>query len=168
MDIEIRHSTMDDLPVIMQIIDFGKEALRAQGVDQWEGDYPNEHTMMQDIERGISYVATTDGKVVGTVCLDPEPEPAYDNEELHWKTPREGTLVVHRLAISKDSQGLGIASKLLKYAAEISPNGNKRGDTSEENKRMRAVFEKAGYQQVGLVEYTEDGGRICMGYEYLA
>ena len=76
--------------------------------------------------------------------------------------------MVHRLAISKDSQGLGIASKLLKYAAEISPNGNKRGDTSEENKRMRAVFEKAGYQQVGLVEYTEDGGRICMGYEYLA
>ena len=40
---------MEDIPRIMEIVDYARETLKKHGVDQWQGDYPSEKQLRQDV-----------------------------------------------------------------------------------------------------------------------
>ena len=64
---EIRKSTTDDVPAILEIFRAAKAYMAAHGnPTQWGGDYPGLPELLPDIARGDSYVLTENGTVVGT------------------------------------------------------------------------------------------------------
>ena len=53
---QIKQAKMDDLNQIMEILRDGRNQLAEQGIDQWQGDYPNEEHIKEDIEKGFAYL----------------------------------------------------------------------------------------------------------------
>lgn len=52
----LRRAEMRDLPQIETIIQDGKELLRAQNIDQWQGNYPDTKVLVDDIQNGHTMV----------------------------------------------------------------------------------------------------------------
>jgi len=51
---QIKQAKMDDLNQIMEILRDGRNQLAEQGIDQWQGDYPNEEHIKEDIEKSLN------------------------------------------------------------------------------------------------------------------
>ena len=98
---EIRKSTTDDVPAILEIFRAAKAYMAAHGnPTQWGGDYPGLPELLPDIAWGDSYVLTENGTVVGTFSFIIGDEPTYQvllNGRWHADRPY-GT--IHRLASS--------------------------------------------------------------------
>ena len=73
MTIQIRQSTLADLPVLMQLFESGKRIMRRSGnLRQWTGSYPSENVVTGDIHRGHSYLCLDEtGRAVGTFAFIP-------------------------------------------------------------------------------------------------
>ena len=57
MSYTIRHATIEDLPVILNLRDQAREIMRSYGnKDQWPEGYPLQEKFENDIEQGHSYV----------------------------------------------------------------------------------------------------------------
>lgn len=111
---------------------FAREADRMQrdGLDQWQpGIYPLTEHIEADIRSGYGWVVASRGDVLAYLSIDDTPDPFYDAGNLTWKTPREGTWVMHRLIVAEEARGMGLARKLIEFAATQSPNGHLRADT---------------------------------------
>ena len=150
----IRHSTMDDLPVILRLRDQAREIMRSYGnTFQWPDGYPRDDMFRKDIELGGSHVmANESGAIVGTFALLPSPEVTYnkiydgqwlDNEPYH---------VIHRIASTPDSHG--VLDAVLDYCEAVAPNI--RIDTHEANVIMRKGLQRHGYHYCGII-YLLDG-----------
>ena len=75
---EIRKSTADDVPAILEIFRSAKAYMAAHGnPTQWGGDYPGLPELLPDIARGDSYVLTENRAVVGTFSFIIGDEPTY-------------------------------------------------------------------------------------------
>ena len=66
---EFRRAKKEDVKDIMIIVKMAQDYFKEQGIDQWQGGYPNEEVIEKDIDEGYSYVLTDEGKVVGTTFL---------------------------------------------------------------------------------------------------
>ncbi|MDU0968991.1 MAG: GNAT family N-acetyltransferase [Actinomycetaceae bacterium] len=168
-----RRASAADLDQIMRAIAAGKRQLQVLGADQWSFDgYPSRADVAADIDARLAHVLvepatapTTSDIVVASIVLDPRPDPWYDQPGLAWRTPREGTLVLHRLVVAPEYAGQGVARDVLAYAATVSPNGHMRADTSAENAPMRRVFAACGFREAGEIVYTDFGEIRCVAYE---
>ena len=104
---EIRKSTTDDVPAILEIFRAAKAYMAAHGnPTQWGGDYPGLPELLPDIARGDSYVLTENGTVVGTFSFIIGDEPTYQvllNGRWHADRPY-GT--IHRLASNGTVRGV--------------------------------------------------------------
>ena len=57
----IRHATMEDLPLILNLRDQAREIMRSYGnTFQWPDGYPYDEKFILDIEQGCSYVMADD------------------------------------------------------------------------------------------------------------
>ncbi|MDU1855064.1 MAG: GNAT family N-acetyltransferase, partial [Clostridium baratii] len=63
---KLRKSVNEDINNIMQIIDEAKEALKEQGIDQWQNGYPNADVIRNDILNNDSYVFIKNNEIVAT------------------------------------------------------------------------------------------------------
>ena len=88
---EIRKSTADDVPAILEIFRAAKAYMAAHGnPTQWGGGYPGLPELLPDIARGDSYVLTENGTVVGTFSFIIGDEPTYQvllNGQWHADRP---------------------------------------------------------------------------------
>ena len=57
--------------------------VRSSCIDQWQGAYPTQQIVRDDIEAGHSYVLEEDGEVVATTVIGFTGEPVYDSIEAH-------------------------------------------------------------------------------------
>ena len=53
-----------DIPAMMKVIASARQFLGAQGIDQWQGTYPDQAAIEQDIATGIGRVLIVDGRVL--------------------------------------------------------------------------------------------------------
>ena len=75
---KIRKATEKDLPRILELIDFGRQKMRAMGnTDQWTHGNPRREVLMQDIEKGNSYIVEDDGESVATFAFVEGPDVTY-------------------------------------------------------------------------------------------
>ncbi len=163
---KLRKSAVEDLEGISSIVEQAKRYLREQGSSQWQDGYPNEETLMGDIDEGESYVVEQEsGEVCATFVLSFKGEPAYnviDGGE--WLTP-EGSKygVVHRVAIDDKVRGRGIGELIFREVEPIAlVNGAKsiKVDTHRLNKPMQRILEKMGYEYCGII-YFQDGDKLA-------
>lgn len=153
----IRFSQLNDIPRILEIINDAKALLKSLNIDQWQNGYPNLEQIENDIQNKESYVITTDdGIIAATTMFTLRSEPTYKKVyEGKWIIDEsEPYGVIHRLAMSKDFRGQGIAKFVFE---ELHQQLQEKGiqslkiDTHEDNKGMQSLIKKMGYQYCGII-----------------
>ncbi|MEO5776119.1 MAG: GNAT family N-acetyltransferase [Flavobacterium sp.] len=153
MNYNFRKATVKDIPQIWEIIQQAIVRRKNDGSQQWQDGYPNESVIKEDIESGFGYVLTDEDSIVGYTAILINDEPAYDNLEGNWLTNSD-FVVVHRLAVSDNYIGKGLAQKMMLSTEEVALKENifsVKVDTNFDNIPMLKIFEKLGYTYCGEV-----------------
>ena len=165
MSYTFRHTTMVDLPIILNLRDQAREIMRSYGnIFQWPDGYPKEEKFVNDIEQGHSYVMTNEkGAIIGTFAFIPGPDVTYkviyDGQWLN----DEPYAVIHRIASTPESHG--VLDALLDYCESIAQNI--RIDTHEANVIMRKGLEKHGYRYCGIIHLLNGDERMAFQKNFL-
>lgn len=142
----IRRANKNDLISIMLIYEEAKKKMRADGnINQWSDKYPDEETLLDDINRGELYIAYDD-EIYGVFMLSFSGEETYKEIQGAWLN--EGPYaVIHRIA------SLGKGRNLLKDAIDFAfaSTENIRIDTHEDNNIMRTLLNKLGFTYTGII-----------------
>ena len=155
----LRLMQTQDIPNALSIIAQAQSYLAAQGVNQWQDGYPNEASTLSDIRLRQGYVWEEDASIqaVITITFDGEPtyEPIYEGA-WHSDAPYA---CIHRIAISKERRGTGLARALLQAAEELIQSRGFyaiRVDTHRQNMPMQRLLTRHGFQPCGII-YLQDG-----------
>lgn len=148
----VRHTTMDDLPQVMQMYDYSRGIMRQTGNRvQWVG-YPTEDDVLRDIGQRASYLVC-DGQVpIATFAVVDGEEPTYSIIDHGRWIDASPYSTVHRLA--KTEGATGVADLALGVAKERC--AHLRIDTHHANTPMRHIVAKHGFVYCGVV-YMDDG-----------
>lgn len=153
MNLHFRKATFEDAGEIWKILQQAIERRKNDGSKQWQDGYPNPETIQSDIQKNDGFVLTDSEKIIGYTAIIFNNEPAYEKIDGKWLT--EGDfLVVHRVAISEEYVGKGLAQKIFSYIEEFAKE-NKipsiKVDTNFDNLAMLKILEKLNYQYCGEV-----------------
>ncbi len=155
-----RLATLEDLPQIMPIMEAAVARMLREGKQQWDETYPALPHIMDDVIARSGYVLEECGKVMAYGAVVYTGEPAYDDLAGEWLS--DGPyVVVHRLAVSQESQGSGVATQFFKMVENMAAEkgiGSFRVDTNFDNFAMLHLMEKCGFEYCGEVMY-ERGSR---------
>ena len=146
----------------LEILADGRAFQREQGFVQWGDNYPNADTVRSDIEKNIAYILRVDGDAAGYLCIDFNGDPEYATLEGEWGND-EPYAVMHRLAISAQFRGIGLADAAFSLVEQLCRErgvGTIRVDTDFPNKRMQHIVKKNGFIERGIVTLT-NGRRIA-------
>lgn len=155
----IRHSTSNDLPAIMALIDEGKQKMMAEGnTRQWTKGHPSRQQIADDIDKGNSYViADDDDEPVATFALMAGPDPTYAQiYQGQWLNERP-YYVIHRVASS--ARVHGVMSRILNFA--FGQTDTVRVDTHEDNQTMQALLGKHGFSYCGIIHLANGDPRMA-------
>jgi GNAT superfamily N-acetyltransferase len=165
---QFRKAVEPDLPGIMNIIRQAQAYMKKSGIDQWQNGYPNEETILDDINKGYSYVLAEGHSILGTVAVIFGIEKTYNRiYEGQWLNAGSYA-TVHRIAVSSEHKGSGLAGAIMKYIESICLSKDVHSikvDTHEDNKSMQNCLHKNGFQYCGVI-YLEDGSKR-IAYEKL-
>lgn len=149
----IRRSNEGDLPVIRALYNEAREYFRAAGIDQWQGGYPEDNIIMDDIRKGFSYVGIDDDKIVMVFVATTEPDENYSEIGGEWQADLP-YIAIHRVAVSGECKGKGYASQMIEYIENnLFKGGIKylRGDTHADNHSMQRLLIKNGFSPAGEI-----------------
>ena len=150
----IRHARMEDLPVILELIECGRQKMRESGnMDQWTNGDPATSLFENDIRLGNSYIIEEEGQPIATFAFVPGPDPTYLKiYEGKWLETESPYYVIHRLA-SKPHMHHILASAL-QFA--FTQTNSLRIDTHRKNTPMRHALLKNGFSSCGII-FLENG-----------
>ncbi len=158
----IRKANIKDISAIANIYD---EICDAQdegklAVSWIKGIYPTEDTAMAALKRDDLFILEEDGTIVGTGIINQKQMDAYYGAD--WKFPAKDqeVMVLHTLAISPKVGRKGYGSAFVKYYEEYARENGccyLRMDTNEINKTARALYNKLGYEEIGMVPCNFNG-----------
>ena len=150
-----------------QVISLYQQAqayFKEAAIDQWQNGYPNAETLSEDMAGGESYVLVDEEtqEVLGTCFVSFRKEPDYDViYEGNWQYP-EPYGVVHRVAVTSNRKGQGLAGQMIEYAAAMCRErgiGSMRMDTHEDNHSMQRMLAKNGFEYRGIIYLGRDGAK---------
>lgn len=162
---QLRLATSEDVPGIMQIVRGVIPMLRAAGNLQWDDRYPNPEVFEQDIELGQLWVALVEDRIAGIVAITTEQYAEY--VQAGWDIT-DTAIVVHRLAVSPEFQGKGIAAALLHHAEVVARTrsfARVLADTNSHNQVMQHLLPKLGYTFSGEITLDFRPGMRFLCYE---
>ena len=155
----IRQSSEADLPRIMQLIEYGRQKMRAVGnLEQWTNGNPRREMLLQDIADGNSYMVEEDGQAVATFAFIEGPDITYEHiYEGRWLDEMGNYYVLHRLASAPDVRG--ILKTVLDYC--FTRTTNIRIDTHRQNVVMRQALVKYGFRYCGIIYLLDGAERLA-------
>lgn len=156
---EIRKSTVQDLPRLMEIYRQGREIMLSCGdLNQWKPGYPTEEIIRSDIALGQNYAVIQDGLPVGAFAFIPGIDPTYGTVYGgQWIDDTKPYATIHRLASTMDSHG--VADACFDWCWERIHN--LRIDTHEDNVIMRHCIAKAGFTYCGVIHLLNGDPRLA-------
>ena len=150
---EIRKTTLADLPEVMEVYAIARNFMRKTGnPTQWTNGYPKEELIRADIASGVSDVAVENGKIEVVFFFRKGEDPTYKVIEGGAWLNDEPYAVLHRIASRGEVKGSG--SACIQWCLTQWPN--LRVDTHDDNRVMQHVLEKNGFVKCGRI-YIEDG-----------
>ena len=158
--IQIRKSTLADLPTLMDLYDSGRRIMRRNGnMHQWTKGYPTEEVVKQDIARGNSYLCLDeDDRPMGTFAFivgrDPTYARIYDGQ---WLDDTQPYGTIHRLAGREDARG--VAAACFDWCDTQLPN--LRADTHRDNRIMQHILQKHGFRYCGIIYLLNGDERLA-------
>lgn len=161
----IRLASLSDIPQIMQLIAGVVPLMNAAGNMQWDNTYPNAAVFGNDIALNQLWVAEIDGNIAGISAITTGQEPEY--AQVGWDI-NEPAIVTHRLAVSPQYQGRGIAAALMLQAERVARDSGisiLRVDTNTQNQATQKLFPKLGYKYSGEISLGFRPGMRFLCYE---
>ena len=159
--IAIEKCTALHLRRAMQIYSDARTFMRDSGNPcQWINGYPDENTVMKDIESGSLYALFDEGEMLAVFYFSLADEPTYKHIDGAWlsDTPY-GT--IHRIAVAKNAHGRGLAAVCFDHCRGITPH--LRIDTHKDNVPMQRTLLKYGFTYCGIIHLANGDER--MAYE---
>lgn len=156
---DIRKTTLQDIPRMQEIFEDAKSKMRADGnMLQWTGGYPSDELLRGDIDRGVSYIVESDGEMVGTFAWIPGIDPTYLKiYEGEWLEDTSLYGTIHRIA---SVQGVhGVASVVFEWCWAQIPNI--RVDTHRDNNIMQHILRKNGFSYCGIIYLLNGDERLA-------
>lgn len=150
-----RKATLEDADNIWSVLRQAIARRKADGSNQWQDGYPNLEVVKKDISNGNGFVLCQGTAVLGYTALLINDEPEYDNLEGSWLT-HEDFVVFHRVAISENHLGKGLAKKMFGHIEAYARQNNIKSikaDTNFDNPAMLYLFENCGYHFCGTVYF---------------
>jgi ribosomal protein S18 acetylase RimI-like enzyme len=154
---------------IVQLIAITKSCaahMIANGIYQWNENYPNIKAFEQDLERGELYVLYAQDTLLGCITISNIKDSEY--EAISWLTQDINHYYIHRLAVSPAFQKQGHARTLMDFAESFAKqNGavSLRLDTFSQNKRNQRFYENRGYQRLGNIYFPKQSQNPFYCYE---
>ena len=130
----------------------------AEGVNYpgWmKGIYPIRQDAVNGVKNGTLYVAKHNGKIIGSIILNHEPESAYYNVKWKIESDYSDIFVIHTFIIHPEYMKLGIGKALMDFAVEYSLQSNIKSirlDVYENNIPAINLYEKCGFQYINTVD----------------
>ena len=144
----------------------GREKLKREGVNQWQGKDPTEETILEDILKGHTFIFNDHGNIVGTAVLAEGKDSTYAVIDGAWQTSGE-YLTIHRSVVSDEYVGKGMGRRMMNrvklYAASRNVDSI-RVDAHEDNKAMRRLIEGSGFSYCGIITVADGTKRVA--YEW--
>lgn len=155
-----------DSETVLSLVRVGREKLKRDGVDQWQGKEPTEETIVEDILKGHTFIFKYDEDIVATAVLIKGEDPTYSTIDGAWQTSGD-YVTIHRSVVSEKYVGKGMGRRMMHriklYAATVNV-GSIRVDTHEDNKAMRALIEGSGFTYCGIITVADGTKRVA--YEW--
>lgn len=155
---EIRKSTIHDLPSILSLIEDGRQKMISEGnTSQWTDGHPSAVQIQRDIAQGDSYIITDEGQPVATFALIQGPDPTYAKiYDGQWLNSLP-YYVIHRVASAPGIHG--IMRRVLDYAFSLTDTI--RIDTHQDNRTMRALLHRYGFSYCGIILLENGDPRLA-------
>jgi GNAT superfamily N-acetyltransferase len=148
--ISMRLATQEDIPAVYTLFQDAIDRMNQTGIPQWDEVYPAHANLDADLAAGQLYVAETDGgAVAAAVALSEECHPDYQTAA--WQSG-EPSLIVHRLCVSPDFQGQGIARAVMLWVEEWAKARGYaciRLDAFSQNPYALRMYDRLGYGKRG-------------------
>jgi len=160
MQLKFRRATPEDAGSVWEILSQAIRRRKEDGSSQWQSGYPNLNTVHSDIEKGYCYLLADNQKILASAALIFNIEPTYQTIDGAWLSDGD-FLVVHRVAVSDEVLGKGVATKFFTEIEEFAKeNGvfSIKVDTNFDNLPMLRILEKLNYTYCGEVQVS-DGPR---------
>ncbi|HEX8377716.1 MAG TPA: GNAT family N-acetyltransferase [Pedobacter sp.] len=155
MNYQFRKAVISEIPQIWDILHKAILRRKAEGSEQWQDGYPNAEGIKKDIEKDAGFVLLEDDEIVGYSAVLINDEPAYENIDGKWLTNND-FVVVHRVAISENHLGKGLAKKIFGLIEQFALDRNIysiKADTNYDNLAMLKIFENLGFIFCGEVYF---------------
>lgn len=153
--LQFRKATADELPSIWEILKQAISRRKKDGSNQWQDGYPNPTVIKGDIAKGCGFVLLEGNTIVGYTAILINDEPEYARLEGEWLS-NEDFVVFHRVAISQEYLGKGLAKKMFLHIEDFAKQNkinSVKADTNFDNPAMLALFDKLGYHYCGQVYF---------------
>lgn len=151
----LRKAEPNDQETIWEILQQAILRRKNDGSSQWQDGYPNSDTVRTDIENEFGYLLEIDGEIAAYSALIFNNEPAYENIVGKWLSD-DDFFVVHRVAVSDQFLGKGIAIKLfleIENFAKQKQVFSIKVDTNFDNLAMLKILKKLNYTYCGEVYF---------------
>lgn len=159
--LKFRKAKAEDVSEIWNILKKAIQRRKEDGSNQWQDGYPNKEVIEMDIRKGAGHVLEIENNIAGYISILINDEPEYDNLKGEWLSNND-FIVFHRLAVSKDYLGKGIANELFLEVEKFAIAKNIfsiKADTNFDNEPMLYLFNKLGYTYCGEVYFRGSARR---------
>lgn len=162
----IRKATPDDIKRIKEITAACATHMIAQGIFQWNENYPSLEVLSKDVIAEEVYVFDVAQTPIATVMLSFTMDDFYT--KIQWLTPNQKQMYIHRLAVHPDHQGKGIAKRLMDFGEAFAKKNDclsVRLDTFSKNPRNNRFYNARNYKKVGEVFFDQKSPHPFYCYE---
>lgn len=149
---DIVRATEQDIISVMDMISECIKSMEAQGIYQWNKVYPNSEIIENDITNGYGYVIKDNNRCIAYVAINEEQSPEYS--QIVWSTDESKVLVIHRLSVHPESQGKGIARRLMEFIEDFARSNEYsciRLDAYSVNAAALRLYDRMGYKRSGQI-----------------
>jgi len=164
MNYLFRKAKITEKNLIWNILQQGIERRKKDGSNQWQDGYPNLDVVKKDIDNGVGFVLTDNENIVGYTAILINDEPEYEKIEGTWLSNSD-YVVFHRVAISENYLGKGLAKLIMKNIEKYTLNKkiySIKADTNFDNIAMLKIFKNFDYSYCGEVYFR---GQPRQAYE---
>ena len=157
---EIRKATAEDFAAVRQIYSDAQDFMAQSGnPDQWGKKHPPEGLTRTDIENGDLFLCVDGDEILGVFFYREGDDPTYA-EILGGQWLNDAPYaVIHRIAVSKNGRGRGVAKACFDYA--FSRCQNLKIDTHRDNIPMQKALAKNGFKYCGIIHTHNGSERIA-------
>ena len=158
----VRNSTMSDLPRILEVYAYARELMKKNGnPTQWGDTFPKTEKVLRDIENGWGFVVEENDEICGAFAFIIGTDPTYARiEDGAWINDTDEYGTIHRIATNGKARG--VFDACLNFCE--GRINNLRIDTHPDNTAMLHLIPSRGFRRCGII-YTEDDGTARIAFQ---